>query len=147
MYYFAYGSNLSRRQMSKRCPESQPKCIAVLPNHELIFTGYSKKWDGGVASVKPSTGEIVIGAVYEISERDREQLDICEGHHLDYPRGYNRENVTVFTKDGDSVEVITYIKRKQSDERPPSQKYSKAIRQGYKDWGILKAIQQRYKDW
>lgn len=136
MYYFAYGSNLSRGQMSKRCPDSQPKCIATLRNHKLIFTGYSKKWDGGVASVKPFKCEIVIGAVYEISERDKDQLDICEGHNLNYPRGYNRENITVFTNDGDRMEVITYIKRKQSDERSPSQKYLKAICQGYKDWGI-----------
>ena len=80
MYYFAYASNLSRKQMSERCPDSQPKFTAVLPNHKLIFTGWSRKWRGGTASVKPFQGEKVAGGVYEISERDLKLLD----KHEDY---------------------------------------------------------------
>jgi gamma-glutamylcyclotransferase len=46
MYYFAYGSNLSLKQMAERCPEAKPKFTAILPNYKVIFTGWSRKWHG-----------------------------------------------------------------------------------------------------
>ena len=133
MYYFAYGSNLSRKQMSQRCPDAQPKFVATLPNHKLIFAGWSKKWCGGVASIKPCEGEKVIGAIYEISERCLESLDIYEN----CPTTYGQENVTVFTGSDVPVRAITYIKVEQSNETQPSGKYLLTIQQGYKDWGIV----------
>jgi len=42
----------------------------------------------------------------------------------------------VMPEDGDPVEAVTYIKREQSEETPPSQEYLTTIQQGYKDWGI-----------
>ena len=132
MYYFAYASNLSRKQMSERCPDSQPKFTAVLPNHKLIFTGWSRKWRGGTASIKPFQGEKVAGGVYEISERGLKLLD----KHEDYPAVYNHLNVLVITEDGEAIKAVTYIKREQSEETQPSEEYVAVVRQGYKDWGL-----------
>jgi len=132
MYYFAYGSNLSKKQMAERCPDSKPKFSAVLPNYKLIFTGWSRQWKGGVASAKPFRGEKVKGAVYEISENDLKKLDRLE----DYPVTYNRLSVIVWTDEGDSAEAITYIKKEQSQETKPSLEYLAVIRQGYRDWDI-----------
>jgi gamma-glutamylcyclotransferase len=132
MYYFAYGSNLRKKQMAERCPDSKPKFSAVLPNYKLIFTGWSRQWKGGVASAKPFRGEKVKGAVYEISENDLKKLDRLE----DYPVTYNRLNVIVWTDEGDSAEAVTYIKKEQSQETKPSLDYLAVIRQGYKDWDI-----------
>jgi len=132
MYYFAYGSNLSKKQMAERCPDSKPKFSAVLPNYKLIFTGWSRQWKGGVASAKPFRGEKVKGAVYEILENDLKKLDRFE----DYPVTYNRLNVIVWTDEGDSTEAITYIKKEQSQETKPSLEYLAVIRQGYRDWDI-----------
>ena len=70
MYYFAYGSNLDKRQMRERCPDSKPKFAAHLPNYRLIFVGWSRQWRGGVASIRPFRGERVLGAVYEVSDKD-----------------------------------------------------------------------------
>jgi len=133
MYYFAYASNLNRKQMSECCPNAQPKFIATLPNYKLIFAGWSRQWRGGTASIKPFQGEKVIGALYEISERDLRRLDKHEG----YPTIHNRLNKKVITEDGDLVEVVTYIKAKQSEETKPSREYLAIIQQGYKDWGIV----------
>jgi gamma-glutamylcyclotransferase (GGCT)/AIG2-like uncharacterized protein YtfP len=133
MYYFAYASNLSRRQMSERCPDSQPKFVATLPNHRLIFAGWSRKWHGGVASIKPHRGEKVIGVIYEISERCLNSLDKYEG----YPATYDRKNIVVFTEFGDPAEAVTYIKTEQSEETQPSREYLATIQQGYKDWEIV----------
>ena len=134
MYYFAYGSNLSRKQMLRRCPDAKPEFKATLPDHKLIYTGRSREWqNGGVASIKPSRGKKVIGALYEISEECLASLDIYEG----YPTVYDRMTVTVFTEFSKPVEAIAYIKVRQSDETQPSQEYLDTIQDGYKDWGIV----------
>ena len=133
MNYFAYASNLSRKQMSERCPDSQPKFVATLPNHKLIFSGWSRKWHGGTATIRPFQGEKVIGAVYEISEKCLRSLDKHEG----YPTIYNRVNKMVIAEDGERVEVITYIMREQLKEIQPAPEYVAVIQQGYKDWGIF----------
>jgi len=133
MFYFAYASNLSLKQMSERCPDAQPKFTATLPNYKLIFTGWARRWRGGVASIKPLRGEKVIGALYEISDRDLRLLDKYEG----YPTIYNRMDVVVFTEDGDPVKAVTYVKAEQSEETRPSREYVAIIQQGYKDWEIV----------
>lgn len=130
MYYFAYGSNLNRKQMAERCPNSKPKFTTTLPHHKLIFAGRSRKWGGGTASIKPFRGEKVAGAVYEVSDRDLRALDQAEGPD------YSRVNKIVFTDTGERIEVVTYVKREQSEETPPSPEYLAAMRRGYRDWEI-----------
>jgi len=63
MDYFAYASNLSREQMRQRCPSAKPKFSAVLPNYKLIFTGWSREWHGGKATIVPFKGAKVAGAI------------------------------------------------------------------------------------
>ena len=133
MYYFAYGSNLNKKQMLERCPDSKPKFIATLHNYKLIFAGWSRKWRGGVTSIKPFRDKRVPGAIYEISDVCLRRLDKYEG----YPNDYNRLNVTVINEDGDAVEALTHIKLRQSEETPPSKEYLAVLHQGYRDWGIL----------
>ena len=131
MYYFAYGSNLYRKQMLERCPDSKPRFVATLRNYKLVFTGWSRQWRGGIASIRPFRGEKVLGAVYELSDRDLRRLD-------KYEAGYDRLKVTVFDEDGEPVEAITYIKSGQSEEAQPSKEYLSLIQQGYRDWDIFK---------
>jgi gamma-glutamylcyclotransferase len=129
VYYFAYGSNLSRKQMSERCPEARPRFVAVLPNYRVVFSGWSRKWHGGVAAIMSSRGEKVRGAIYEVDEACLRKLDRFEG-------GYGRLPVTVFDEDNEPHEAVTYIKAGQLEESKPSPEYGAVIRQGYKDWGI-----------
>ena len=131
MYYFAYASNLSRRQMSERCPNNKTKFVATLPNHKLIFSGWSRKWHGGTASIQPTTGEKVIGAVYEVTEGCLANLEKHEGLK------YRRKPAIVFTESDESVEVVTFIMREQSEETKPTMEYLAIIQQGYRDWGIV----------
>jgi len=133
MDYFAYGSNLNRKQMLERCPDSKPRFTATLPNYKLVFVGWSRQWRGGVASIRPFRGEKVLGAIYEISEQCLRRLDRYEG----YPDNYNRLKVTVFNEDGEAIQAVTYIKAGQSEETRPSSGYLSVIQQGYKDWGIV----------
>ena len=133
MYYFAYGMDLNRKQMKERAPDSVPKYTATLPNYKLVFVGWSRKWRGGVASIKFSRGDKVRGGVYEISERDLRRLDSFEG----YPRDCNRLNVTVFTADDETVQAVTYIKTGQTEENRPSPEYLAIMQQGCRDWRLF----------
>jgi gamma-glutamylcyclotransferase len=130
VYYFAYASNLNKQQMLERCPDSQPKFIAALPNYKLVFTGWSRKWRGGVASIQSFHGEKVRGAIYEVTEACLRQLD---KHEV----GYSRLNVTVFDEDNQPVPAVTYIKSGQLEEFSPSKEYAAVIWQGYQDWGLF----------
>ncbi len=133
MYYFAYASNLNKKQMLERVPDSKPIFIATLPNYKLVFTGWSRQWRGGYATIALSRDDKVIGAIYEVSERDLRRLDSYEG----CPANYNRINVTVFDEDGNAVEVVTYIKAGRLEETQPSKEYLAVIQQGYRDWRIV----------
>ncbi len=129
---FAYGSNLSKKQMAQRCPQCKPKFTAVLHNYRLIFVDWSRQWHGGVATIKAQTGERVPGGVYEVSEGDLRRLDKLEG----YPSLYDRAKIKVVNEHGELIEVQTYIKKGRLEEAPPAPEYLAAIRQGYRDWEL-----------
>ena len=130
MYYFAYASNLNKKQMMERCPDSKPMFTAILPNYKLVFAGWSRQWRGGVASIKSFRGDRVRGAIYEVSEQCLRQLDRFES-------GYNRFKVTVLGEDSEPIEAITYIKAGQLEETPPSKEYLAVIQQGLRDWRLF----------
>ena len=133
MYYFAYGSYLNKKLMLEHCPDSKPVFTASLPNYKLVFVGWSRQWRGGLVSIRPFRGERVLGAIYEVSDRDLKRLDNYQG----YPNNYTRLNVTVFDEGGEPIKAITYIKSGQSDEAQPSKEYLALIQQGYRDWEII----------
>ena len=133
MKYFAYGSNLNKKQMQERCPDSKPLFTAVLPNYKLIFVGWSRQWKGAVASIKASRGDRVRGAVYEISELCLQRLDKYEG----FPQSYERLKVILFGEDDEAIEAVTYINAGQIQEGQPSKEYLAIIQQGLRDWRLF----------
>ena len=134
VYYFAYAYNLNKKQMRERVPESKPMFVATLPNYKLLFSGWSRQWRGGYATIMLSRGDKVLGAIYEVSDRDLRRLDNYE----DCPRNYNHVNVNVFDEDGNTVEATTYIRKENQKETKPSQEYLAVIQQGYRDWDLFK---------
>jgi gamma-glutamylcyclotransferase (GGCT)/AIG2-like uncharacterized protein YtfP len=132
MYYFAYASNLNRKQLLECCPDSHPRFTASLPNYRLIFTGWSRQWRGGVVSIKLSRGDKVLGAVYEIPDKDLAKLDRLEN----CPATYSRLKITLYRDTGEPIEAITYISR-QTEETKPSPEYLAVIQQGYRDWSLI----------
>ncbi|MCJ7743617.1 MAG: gamma-glutamylcyclotransferase [Dehalococcoidales bacterium] len=130
MLYFAYASNLNKKQLRERCPDSKPRFTATLPNYKLVFLGWSREWRGGKASIRIFRGEKVLGAIYDVSEQCLRQLD-------KYESSYDRLKVTVFTETGGAIPAVTYIKTGQVEETKPSPEYLAIIQQGYRDWGIV----------
>ena len=133
MFYFAYGSNLNRKQMKQRCPDAKAKVSATLHHYRLIFCGWSRSFHGGTASIIAQRGQRTLGGVYEISDACVRKLDRYEG----YPITYDRINIIVNTDAGEAIEAFTYIKKQQSEETKPSPEYLKIIKQGYIEWGLV----------
>ncbi len=130
VYYFAYASNLNKRQMLSRCSDSMPKFVATLPNYRLVFVGFSRKWHGGVASIKREPGGRVRGAIYEVSQECLKRLDR-------YEAGYTRLEVIVFDEDDQPIKAVTYSKSGQLEDSPPSPEYLAVIQQGLRDWRLF----------
>jgi len=130
VYYFAYGSNLNKKQMMERCPDSKPMFTATLPNYKLVFVGWFRQWRGGVVSIKPFRGDRVRGAIYEVSEQCLRRLDR-------YEADYSRFKVTVLGEDSEPIEAITYVKTGQLEETQPSKEYLTIIQQGLRDWRLF----------
>ena len=131
MYYFAYASNLNRKQMLERAPSAKPRFSTTLPNYKLIFSGWSRARRGAVASIQQSHGDRVMGGLYEINEQDMARLSQYEG------TDYTTTSVVVFRDTGEAVEAITFAKKRQQDEGKPSPEYLAVIKQGYADWDLI----------
>lgn len=125
MIYFAYGSNLHLEQMSRRCPDAIPITQAMLHGYELVYRR-------GVATIEPSPGKKVLGALYMISDRDLEALDRYEG----YPTLYYRDNIKVEARGAGEQEVMSYFMHTTYKLSPPRPGYYEIIEEGYKNWGL-----------
>jgi phage replication-related protein YjqB (UPF0714/DUF867 family) len=90
--YFAYGSNLCVRQMTRRCPDADDPRPAVLSDHDWLIN------QRGVATVEPLAGAQVHGVLWQVSDDDLAILDSAEG----VPVRYRRDRLTVHTDGGPS---------------------------------------------
>jgi gamma-glutamylcyclotransferase (GGCT)/AIG2-like uncharacterized protein YtfP len=126
--YFAYGSNLNRKQMASRCPGSKPVGLAQLLDYQLEF------WEW--AQVVATPGSAVHGAIYMITPEDELALDTYEGYTATNPAAgeYQKITIPVMTAQG-PVMAMLYIMNPRTSQRPSNQYYD-VIRQGYKDWGM-----------
>lgn len=101
VWYFAYGSNMSRAKMRcvlKREPPSGQK--ARLEGYALAFNKLSTTW-GYAANIGPEAGGVVWGVLYPCTARDLAELDNCE-------KGYHRSRVPICQDGGKVVEALTY---------------------------------------
>lgn len=97
--YFAYGSNLDPEQMERRCPDAIALGAARLKDWAWRIGGR------GYATVSPSPGNHVWGAIWNVSDSDLASLDRYEGVAGGL---YRRALATVMTQN-QPVEVHVYI--------------------------------------
>ena len=119
MFYFAYGSNLNKKQMKVRCKDSIFIKKIILKNYILTFRS---KY--GVADIDKKRGSKVYGALYIISKVAERRLDIYEEYPTLYKKMFFKHN---------NKKVMTYTMVKKSKLVPPKTKYLNIIKQGYKD--------------
>ena len=125
MLYLAYGSNLNKKQMSRRCPNATPVGSVILSGYKLEFRR--------VATIKHTkkTDDKLGCGLWEITEKCEKSLDIYEG----FPHVYSKKIITL----DDGREAMTYIMN-NGEKCPPSFEYFNTIRQGFKDFGLPKEL-------
>ena len=74
-FYFAYGSNMQRQAMKRRCPGARAIGPAVLSGYRF-FVGID-----GWGSVAPSAGDTVHGVLWRLTPRDIAALHAYELLH------------------------------------------------------------------
>ena len=121
MLYFAYGSNLHRKQMKRRCKNSRFISCHILKNYQLFFRS---KY--GAADVQRKKGSSVVGAIYDISKADEKKLDVYE----EFPKAYIKKYFKIWGE-----KVMFYYMPSKTKQTEPSGRYLSLIIQGYKDCG------------
>jgi len=129
MLYFAYGSNLNRRAMTRRCPRAEPVGQAHLVGYRLVFRRF--------ADIVADRSSTVWGAVYRLTPACLRALDKYE----DAPRWYRKITVPVMC-DGAAMEAMAYVMT-GGDIAPPDVAYYGEIARGYADWKLDEALLRR----
>ena len=127
--YFAYGANLNKQAMDRRCAGAVYAGRAKLPGHRLTFRGNDR--GVGVADVVPKENSEVLGALWWLAPEHIAALDRFEG----YPYLYTREKVQVKAEDGTMAEAVVYAMVRGHMELP-GYGYANTILQGYRDCGL-----------
>ncbi len=135
MLYFAYGSNMERFHLKRRCPKAKFVAAAVLADHDLVFSGNSRMWGGGIADIREAAGKQVEGVVWEISESEQKALDEYEG----YPELYIRKDVQVRTSAGQVMTAFVYVMTTPGRESNPSKPYKRLLISGAEEHGLSDA--------
>ena len=127
--YWAYGSNLNKRQMLLRCPAAVPLEALTVQNLVLRFRG--------VADVAYLTGAFCEGALWAITPECEKALDSYEGVGPGGYGGLYRKVYFDYVDDetGQTHKVL-YYKMNRSGIMPPSEGYLNSIVEGYADFGI-----------
>lgn len=131
--YFAYGSNLWRKQMEDRCPEHRLVGNGVLKDYRWIIS------TRGYANIVKSTSDEVHGIVYEISESDENNLDRCEG----VQSGDYRKEMLMIEMSGEKKECLVYVDPVQK-EGSPKKEYIDRINKGISDAKLPPEYVDRY---
>ncbi|MFH2006674.1 MAG: gamma-glutamylcyclotransferase family protein [bacterium] len=130
--YFAYGSNMDRAQMRRRCPTAAPIGPATLDGWRLAFGGHSRTWGGSVATLVRGRNSRVDGLLYTLAPTELRVLDLYEGH----PGCYQRRCVTVtFQPGGRRRKAHTYVLPIALEE-PPALGYLAVLWRAYRALGL-----------
>ncbi|MGH6665988.1 MAG: gamma-glutamylcyclotransferase family protein [Pseudolabrys sp.] len=106
--YFAYGSNMQRAAMTRRCPGACAVGPAILEGYEF-FVGID-----GWGSVKPKPGEAVHGVLWRLTPRDIAALHAYELLHQGL---YDVRHLPVRVA-GKRARAMIYLLRRRAPGKP-----------------------------
>jgi cation transport regulator ChaC len=140
-YYFAYGSNLNMPQMRHRCPGAKPVGTIMLPKARLVFRG--------VADIEYHDTAVVPGAIWKITDKDENELDIYEG--VRKAGGlYLKKYITISISSGEPEKALVYVMNpvhRRSQYAMPHEYYFGSIDHGYANFKLdRKYLLQALKD-
>lgn len=124
MLYVAYGSNLNKEQMKKRCPKATIAGKGTAPDHDLVFNT--------VATLHERENAHTPVALWNMSDDDEKTMDVYEG----FPHKYHKEQITVQLDNGKTVIGVAYIMNDRKHQAIPNDEYYNRIERGYRDFGF-----------
>ena len=134
MLHFGYGSNLSIEFVQEKLiPDAKFVMKGYLPNFEVQFPFWSDEVQGGYSGVMEAPGELVHGALYEVTEQKLIALDDMEGVYKDR---YRRETFLVLGEDGRFHPADLYRVIDPQGPFPPSRDYVEIMLTGARDLGL-----------
>lgn len=125
IYYVAYGSNLNKEQMIRRCPSAKVAGTAYLKDYKLKFNLY--------LTIEESIGTSVPIGIWKITRNDEQSLDRYEG----YPHVYRKEYIDIEVNNI-IRKCIIYIMNDIPERKdvPPTKEYFDRCKKGYEDFGF-----------
>jgi cation transport regulator ChaC len=134
--YFAYGSNMNRAAMARRCPDAQALGPARLDGFRF-FVGLD-----GWGSVKPSLGDRVHGVLWELTPRGVAALHAYELLHKGL---YDMRHLPV-RMDNRRVSAMIYLSRRRRPGQPKPG-YVEMIAAAARDWRLPEDYVRSVERW
>lgn len=125
--YFAYGSNMSLRQMKERAGKDYSPVRGILKGYALVFNKVNIAISGaGFANVEPKENSQVEGLVYELNKEELEIIDKYEGVKSGH---YYRAELNIEFQSGETKKCAVYLAcpGKIRNGLKPSRKYLETI--------------------
>lgn len=134
MLCFAYGSNMSSARLRARVPSAQFIAVATLPEHRLAFHKVGWKDGSGKcdAHYTGSSGDNVIGVVFELLDAEKSDLDRIEGLRA----GYDEKKVEVVTSTEQTLSAQMYFATNIDPSLKPYHWYKKHVLFGAQEHGL-----------
>jgi gamma-glutamylcyclotransferase (GGCT)/AIG2-like uncharacterized protein YtfP len=125
--HFAYGSNMHRGLMRRRCRTAIPLGLARLPGFRFIVSG------DGYASVVPARGRMVHGVLWRLKPRDLAALNAYESIDSGL---YERRTLSVIWGSR-RIQALVFVGREEAAGRP---------RPGYQEIIVAAALDWKMPD-
>jgi AIG2-like family len=125
MLHFAYGSNMSRALMARRCPDARALGVATLRGWRFIIS------IDAVGSIAPAAGAIVHGVLWRLSPRDLAAVNAYE--RLD--SGLYLRKILPVRLGARHLPALTYVARRRGEGigRPA---YVHLVVGAAREWGL-----------
>ncbi len=136
--YFAYGSNMSRAMMRRRCPGAAARGTGRLDGWGFIIM------PSGYASIVPDAGAVVHGVLWRVTPRNLAALNAYEA--LDAGL-YRRRLLPVRTAAGRLVRALTYVGCSGGRGRPRAGYQDGIVVPSAQDWKLPAAYVAELQRW
>lgn len=134
LWYFGYGSNMSRATfVERRGMRPRSAHAARLHGYRLTFDIPVGPGERGVANVVPDADALVWGVAYAITAEELDRLDQTEG--VQY-RIYERIGVGVVTAEETPISALAYQSSIAMPGRKPSARYLGLLLAGAREHGL-----------
>ncbi len=134
MLPFAYGCNPSIKSVHEDLnPNARYVMKAFLPNFEVSWPMWSEEEQSGYSGIMEAPGEVVHGALYEMTELELIAMDNLEDC---YKGTYRRETFLVLGEDGKWHEADLYRVIDPRGPFQPVRTYVEIMLEGARDLGL-----------